>query len=138
VRAAPRIEARGTDFSTVIEVVASMVARESADQMTADHSSDAQTPPLWELLDQVHDRETFFRFVWALSADWEDEKAKLAANPEDLQGGPEPNGWFNNPGDGFLDGALRWPETMARLGEFGEEPSWQQFANFLCAGKIYE
>ena len=58
-----------------------------------------------DLLDQVDDRDSFFRFVDALIADREDEEEKQTTQPIDLCG-RGPNGWENHSIAAFLEAAL--------------------------------
>jgi hypothetical protein len=98
-----------------------------------------------DLLDAVHDRESFLEFVRALANDRRVEASKESPDEARWDAGP----WANATIESFLDAAVAWAEAQPRLGsedtpmgprtnEFPEEVSWQSFANFLYAGKIYE
>jgi hypothetical protein len=86
----------------------------------------------------VHDRESYLAFVAALI---EDREASLAAEQVSPSSpyGPDSGGWENITIESFLFAALRWAEAGGSLeGPWGPEPSWQAFARFLSAGKVYE
>jgi len=84
-------------------------------------------------LDQVQDRDSFLTFVDALRRDLDDAWVKERANPSHPYGRGW-NDWENMSLEGFLEAAVAW----ARDRPLPEEPSWQDFAHFLHAGKIYE
>ena len=94
-----------------------------------------------ELLDQVHDRESFFAFVRALIAERERAVESEKTDPTPYLGlVTDSEGWYNYSIEGYLEAALSWAETSdmgARQG-LPVEPSWQAFATFLYCGKIYE
>ncbi|HEX8220489.1 MAG TPA: hypothetical protein VF914_14930 [Chloroflexia bacterium] len=94
---------------------------------------------LYDLLEQVRDRGSFFVFVRALVEDWEDEVQKEKLSPSSPYG-PGANGWENGTIGAYLEAALRWAETtqMGQTQGLPREPSWKAFAHFLCCGKIYE
>ena len=94
---------------------------------------------LYELLEEVKDRESYFAFVAALIGDWEDEVEKEKITPSNPYG-PGANGWENGTIGEFLDSALRWAVStkMGQTQGLPEEPSWKAFAVFLYLGKIYE
>ena len=76
-----------------------------------------------EALGRVNSKETFLNFVAALRDDYGNV------------------GWENGSIDTFLDAMHAWAEsTSAATGEpmVSEEPSWQEFARILHAGKFYE
>lgn len=79
---------------------------------------------LQELLEQVHDRESFFKFVRALIDD------------RSLNSGE----WQNTTVETFLEASLAWAEDtdMGESQGLSKEPSWEAFAVFLYCGKIYE
>lgn len=88
-----------------------------------------------ELLDRVHDRESFIAFVEALAAERERAEAMERADPVRYQLGGA-LGWQNGIISGFLSAARIYfdhPDDRTP-----EEPSWRLFAEFLYFGKIYE
>ena len=91
-----------------------------------------------DLLNRVSDRDSFFAFVHALIADLQDETVKEQMQPSSPWG-PGANGWENGAIEAFLDAALAWAKSTG-IGETQglPIPSWQSFARFLYAGKIYE
>ncbi len=94
---------------------------------------------LHELLERVHDRESFFDFVLALADERRIDAREEQQNPSSLYG-PTRRGWENTSIEDFLDAALRWAQAT-RMGQtqgLEEEPSWKAFAVFLYLGKIYE
>lgn len=96
---------------------------------------------LHELLEEVHDRTSFLRFVAALIRDREDAAAKEQANPTaDLGACPDAGGWYNTTIEGYLEAAHAWAEAtdMGVTQGLPQEPSWKAFAVFLYLGKIYE
>jgi len=85
-----------------------------------------------ELLDRVHDRETFLAFA--------DERRRVegieAANPEVYQwGGAE--GWNNNCISLFIEGGCSHFEPQPD-GRAIETPTWKDLAEFLWCGKFME
>ena len=79
-----------------------------------------------DLLDQVNDEQTFFRFARALM--------------EDGAVATEDNGWQNSTISGFLESAIAWAEATDfgfSQGLLSSNP-WRRFAVFLYCGKIYE
>jgi hypothetical protein len=95
------------------------------------------------LFEAVHDRESFFAFVYALMADLDDSRRQERITPSPPYS-PGANGWENGSIGRYLEAALAWaggwPETRFEHddGRFPSEPSWKAFANFLYAGKFYE
>jgi len=92
-----------------------------------------------QLLERVHDRESFFEFVSALANERRTDAIAERAQPS-LPYGPTQSGWENTTVEDFLDAALRWAQTT-RMGQtqgLSEEASWKSFAVFLWCGKIYE
>lgn len=86
----------------------------------------------------VHDRASFLAFVAALVRDREASAAAERAAPSSPYG-PDAGGWENVTVESFLFAALRWAEAGGGLeGPWKPEPSWQAFARFLSAGKVYE
>jgi len=105
---------------------------------------------LHKRLDAVHDKASFLEFIRALVDDRRVEAEEEAKDPSGPWGG-SPNGWANATIDSFLDAAVAWAEPESGLDSAGssvaprrapdwfpEDPSWQSFARFLYAGKIYE
>src|SRR6185436_1744264 len=92
-----------------------------------------------DLLERVHDRQTFFAFVNALIVDRSDETAKERANPSSPYG-PGVNGWENGTIEAFLAASLSWAQDteMGVSQGLHDPPSWKEFAVFLYCGKIYE
>jgi len=94
---------------------------------------------LFNKLEQVTDRDSFFAFVKALIEDRKDEKAKELINPREPYGSGA-NDWVNENVEDFLEAALAWAEdtNMGQSQELSGEPSWKSIAVFLYSGKIYE
>jgi predicted Ser/Thr protein kinase len=96
---------------------------------------------LLKLLDEVHDEQSFLKFVQALIADRADEVEKEKIKPSSPYGAGV-NGWENGTIESYLQAAAAWASDS----DFGKKKSgdklnkncWSQFANFLYAGKIYE
>jgi len=93
---------------------------------------------LYDLIDKVKDQKSFLFFVKALLQDKEEEVSKNQSL--DLCGRGA-NGWENHTIESFLAAAIAWAEDS----DFGKnnkpelkDNPWQQFANFLLAGKSYE
>ncbi len=103
------------------------------------NADDMEDPGLYDVLEQVRDRDSFLIFVRALIADRENELSKERVTPSSPWG-PGANGWENGSIEGFLSAALAWAEArvVQTRGDFPEEPSWRAFAEFLHCGKIYE
>jgi hypothetical protein len=93
------------------------------------------------LLEQVHDRQSFFAFVAALIKDRQSsvERERVAPNPLPYYC-PDAGGWYNATIEDYLTAALSWAihTDMGVTQDLPEEPSWQAFATFLYLGKIYE
>ena len=98
-----------------------------------DKSSDPLDP------DGVHDRDSFFAFVWALVEDREAAVAAERITPSSPYS-QDAGGWENITIESYLEGALRWAEDsdMGVRQGVPAGPSWQAFAHFLLSGKIYE
>lgn len=79
----------------------------------------ASGPGAGELLARVADRDSFLRFVRALSAEG------------------ERGSWAHDHAREFLDAAAAWAED-AGPGALADPPSWRSFAEFLYAGALYE
>ena len=94
---------------------------------------------LSELLEQVHDRESFFMFVRALVRDRRaavGTRGPVAARTDAL----DRQEWENGTIEAYLDAALAWAvdSNMGVTQGLPEAPSWRSFAVFLYSGKIYE
>jgi hypothetical protein len=96
---------------------------------------------LLKLLDEVHDERSFLKFVQALIADQADEvekEEKKTSSPF----GTGANGWENITIENYLEAASRWASDSnfgrTRHDRKFNDNCWNQFANFLYAGKIYE
>ncbi len=88
---------------------------------------------LGDYLDNVHDKESFLDFIWALMRD---RAESVEAEYLDKRGFPTPGTWENTAIETFLEAALSCVQSVpSRL---PEEPSWKSFAEFLYCGKIYE
>ena len=93
---------------------------------------------LHDLLNEVTDRESFLAFARALAHDRAEEVATEAHAPSPPYG-PGVNGWENGTIGTFLEAAIAWAEAMTdREGGVTSAPSWESFARFLYAGKVYE
>ena len=96
---------------------------------------------LTKLLGEVHDEQGFLKFVKALIADRVDETKKEKETPSSPFG-VGANGWQNVTIENYLEAASAWASDS----DFGKTlrdrkfdgNCWNQFANFLYAGKIYE
>jgi hypothetical protein len=90
---------------------------------------------LYELADQVHDEQSFIKFVAELAADW-DEEREIATSPYSSGA----LGWENGTIGAFLESAGSWAESSINGLEFYEKPSnpWRRAAHILHAGKFYE
>jgi hypothetical protein len=92
------------------------------------------TTKLYELLERVNSKQTFFEFVDALKEDLIDEIEKESIRKSNPYG-PGVNGWQNLTIVDFLDAMHSFGEDS---GEVKEEPDWKMFALLLFAGKMYE
>jgi hypothetical protein len=90
---------------------------------------------LHESLNLVNDRESFFAFIETLIDDRIDAAGQELEKSGNPYAGPA-NDWQNTTIESFLEAALAWARAMP--GQLDEAPSWQSFADFLHAGKIYE
>lgn len=94
---------------------------------------------LTQILEQVHDEETFIAFVSALAEDKadEDEKEKLNSSSPC---GPGANGWENGTLATFLESAAEWASTSRDGLAYYSKPEnpWKRCADILYMGKIYE
>ena len=97
------------------------------------------TPALSDLLEQVHDRESFFTFVRSLV---HDRRAAVHARGVAAAGthALDRHEWENETIEAYLEAALAWAEdsNMGLTQGLPEAPSWKFFAVFLYTGKIYE
>ena len=93
-------------------------------------------PDTFELLEAVHDHETFVAFVRALAAEREAAARIEAANPQRhmLDGA---YGWENADIPAFLEASCEFFASIPD-GEPSPEPSWRVFAEILWCGKIIE
>ncbi len=94
---------------------------------------------LHEAIETVKDAETFLNFVRELVADREDEvrKEKERSSPPF---GPGANGWENGSIETYLEAAVAWADDsdFVEAQKNTNANPWQQFAQFLYAGKVYE
>ena len=89
-----------------------------------------------ELLDGVHDRQTFLAFAYAFAAERRRVEGIEAANPEVYQwGGAE--GWNNNCISLFIEGGLSHFGPRSD-GTVMESPTWKDLAEFLWCGRFME
>ena len=89
-----------------------------------------------KLLDQVHDRDSFIRFVRALAEERDRAEKVEHSEPKKyvLDGA---SNWKNSDVASFLYGALDYfSEKPFHSPE--KSPSWKMFADFLYHGKIVE
>ena len=96
---------------------------------------------LLKLLDEAHDEPSFLKFVQALIADRAYEVGKEKIKPS-LPYDAGANGWENVTIESYLEAASAWASASnfgrtLPAGKFNDN-YWNQFANFLYAGKIYE
>jgi hypothetical protein len=96
-----------------------------------------QNKSLVDYLDEVHDRDTFIAFVWALIRDREETTERENQAPPE-QRGYGAFGWQNDTIDSFLAAALACLDANETRDDYLREPSWQGFAHFLFGGMIYE
>jgi predicted Ser/Thr protein kinase len=96
---------------------------------------------LLKLLDEVHDEHSFLKFVQALIADGANEVEKEKIKPSSPYGA-RANGWENVTIENYLEAASAWASASnfgrTRRDEKFNDNCWNQFANFLYAGKLYE
>jgi hypothetical protein len=89
-----------------------------------------------DLLDQVHDRDSFLAFVEALAEERASAQEIEKAHP-DIYVVDGAMGWKNGDIARFLEAAMSYfADDPSRDEE--KEPSWTMFANFLYCGKIIE
>jgi hypothetical protein len=89
-----------------------------------------------EILEKVHDRESFISFVEALAAEREMAEQTERGQPIRFGLGGSFN-WQNADISSFLYAALNY-FTPNPLHQPVEEPGWKMFAEFLYCGKIIE
>ncbi|MDR3457905.1 MAG: hypothetical protein P4N60_10700 [Verrucomicrobiae bacterium] len=96
---------------------------------------------LKKILDEVHNEESFLKFVQCLIANRLDEikeETKKSSPPI----GTGANGWENTTVESYLEAASAWAADSnfgrSLPGGLFRDNSWHQFATFLYAGKIYE
>jgi hypothetical protein len=91
---------------------------------------------LLKLLSEVHDEQSFLSFVQALTTD-----RTNAALSEKIKSDSE-NTWENITIESYLEAASAWASDSnfgrAQQSVKFNDNCWNQFANFLYAGKIYE
>jgi len=94
---------------------------------------------LYQLVQEVKDRDSFFEFVHALIADRMRAVKMEKAQPSSPYG-PDAGGWENTSIEDYLESALAWAEStnMGQTQGLSSAPSWREFAAFLYLGKIYE
>jgi hypothetical protein len=85
--------------------------------------------------DEVSDFVSFLVFVSEMAAE-----RSLAAAEEAAKPGPYAvvHGWENISIEDFLGGAWASARHLHPEGSPPPEPSWQEFARFLDAGKVYQ
>lgn len=89
-----------------------------------------------DLLDQVHDQQSFIDFVRALAEEREQAEAAERREPVRYQLGGACN-WQNGDISTFLWAALTYFDPKP-LHQPETEPSWRMFAECLYCGKIIE
>jgi len=92
-----------------------------------------------ELLDLVRDRDSFFAFLEALTAEREDAERLEREEPDRWRWGGAHN-WQNSSISTFLGAASCYfshPDCLHRDAP-ALPPTWRDFAEFLYFGKIYE
>jgi hypothetical protein len=89
-----------------------------------------------ELLDRVHDRDSFVAFVRALAKEREEAEEIERANPQTYMVDGAYN-WKNAHIASFLYAALDYFRDKP-FSKPESEPSWRMFADFLYCGKIIE
>jgi hypothetical protein len=95
----------------------------------------------FDLLESVHDEESFLDFLSALAADRADSIAKEKVRRSSPYG-PEANDWENISIDAYLDAAVAWARASSKglpLADYVPSPNpWRRCAEILYAGRIYE
>jgi hypothetical protein len=94
---------------------------------------------LYALANEVHDEESFLRFVNALAADWFEEQEMEKEKPTSPYA-PGALGWENGTIGAFLDAAVGWGNASINGLQFYEKPTnpWRRAAQILHSGKFYE
>jgi len=93
---------------------------------------------LWEVLQSVHDEESFLQFLLALRDDREASIEREKVNPSPPFG-PEAGGWENTTIEVFCDAAVAWARSSAHGTRYKRPDNpWRRCADILYAGKIYE
>ncbi len=94
---------------------------------------------LSQILETVHDEETFLQFLLALRNDREASLAQELENPSS-QFGPDAGGWENTTIERFLDTAVRWARDSVNGNPFYKRPEnpWRRCADILFAATGYE
>ena len=94
---------------------------------------------LFTLSDNVHDEESFVKFLTELMKDRELEIEKEKANPSSPFE-PGALGWQNLTIEAFLESAIAWAEASEKSTEYYSKPSnpWKRAAQIIHAGKTYE
>ena len=93
-------------------------------------------PDTFELLESVHDHETFVAFAMALAAERQAASKIEADNPQRYMVDGA-HGWANGDIPQFLEAACQFFASVPD-GEPVPEPSWKVFAEILWCGKIIE
>ena len=94
---------------------------------------------LFQVLESVHDEETFLQFLLALRDDREASIAQEGVTPSSPFGA-DARGWENTTIERFLDTAVRWARDSANGNPFYKKPDnpWRRCADILYAAKGYE
>ena len=95
----------------------------------------------FDILESVHDEETFIQFLRALAADHAESAAQERVSPSSPFG-PTTNGWENITIDSYLHAAAVWAESSTKglpVAQYTPPSNpWRRCADILYAGKIYE
>ena len=103
-------------------------------------STDSDTPQeLFEVLQSVHDEETFLHFLLALRDDREASIAMETMSPSSPYG-PETRDWENTTIERFFDTAVRYARDSVNGNPFYTKPDnpWRRCADILFGAKVYE
>jgi hypothetical protein len=90
-----------------------------------------------ELLDLVHDRESFLDFAQALADERREAEEIELSQPENYKWGAGALGWYNTCISQFIEAAMSHFEPDAE-GPVIEHVTWKDLAEFLYSGKIIE